>query len=178
MRALIALVFFLLPAGFADAAGMQVCFTPGEDCTAVITAEIAAARREVRVQAYGFTSRPIAEALVGAERRGVDVKVILDERASHWRAEREPIARLRGAGIEVRLDGDHAIAHNKVMIIDGATVLTGSFNFTAAAQFRNAENLLVVHDPALAGRYLANWRFHAAHSPAIGAGLAEVWPTR
>ena len=71
---------------------------------------------------------------------------------------------LARAGIPVRIDAAHAIAHNKVMIIDGETVITGSFNFTRAAQEKNAENLLVIHAPALAIRYAENWQVHAAHS--------------
>ncbi len=56
--------------------------------------------------------------------------------------------------------------HNKVMIIDGVTVLTGSFNFTKAVDEKNAENLLVINDAALADRYAENWRLHAQHSEA------------
>ena len=68
------------------------------------------------------------------------------------------------AKIVTLIDGAHAIAHNKVMVIDGETVITGSFNFTTAAEQRNAENLLVIHDRALAARYTENWQAHAAHS--------------
>lgn len=49
-------------------------------------------------------------------------------------------------------------------MIDDATVLTGSFNFTRAAEERNAENLLVIRDPQLASRYLKNWTEHKAHA--------------
>jgi phosphatidylserine/phosphatidylglycerophosphate/cardiolipin synthase-like enzyme len=59
-----------------------------------------------------------------------------------------------------------AIAHNKIMVIDGKTVLTGSFNFTKAAEDDNAENLLVIQDPALAAKYAANWQAHLSHSEA------------
>ena len=67
-------------------------------------------------------------------------------------------------GIATRIDAQHAIAHNKVMIIDRRTLITGSFNFTQAAEHHNAENLLVLDSPALAKRYLDNWERHAAHS--------------
>jgi len=50
------------------------------------------------------------------------------------------------------------------MVIDGETVITGSFNFTTAAERQNAENLLVIRDKALAARYAENWQAHAAHS--------------
>ena len=68
------------------------------------------------------------------------------------------------AGIPTFIDAVHAIAHNKVMVIDGETVLTGSFNFTKAAEDRNAENLLVIHDKAIVEKYQKNWEVHRAHS--------------
>ena len=71
---------------------------------------------------------------------------------------------LARAGIPVRIDAAHAIAHNKVMLIDDSMVITGSFNFTRAAEEKNSENLLIVHDPALAARYAENWPIHARHS--------------
>ena len=72
---------------------------------------------------------------------------------------------LINAGIQPLIDDRHAIAHSKVMVIDAATILTGSFNFTKAAEEKNAENLLVITNaPALVQRYEANIRLHAAHS--------------
>ena len=62
------------------------------------------------------------------------------------------------------IEAAHAIAHNKVMIIDGETVVTGSFNFTRAAEGKNAENLLVIRDKNLAVRYAENWQGHVQHS--------------
>jgi phosphatidylserine/phosphatidylglycerophosphate/cardiolipin synthase-like enzyme len=70
------------------------------------------------------------------------------------------------------IDANHAIAHNKVMVIDGETVLTGSFNFTKAAREKNAENLLIIRDPALAAKYVQNWEAHRQHSqPYVGRGV-------
>ncbi len=68
------------------------------------------------------------------------------------------------AGISTLIDERHAIAHNKLMVIDGHTVITGSFNFTTAAEEHNAENLLVIQDATLAEKYAANWKAHAEHS--------------
>jgi phosphatidylserine/phosphatidylglycerophosphate/cardiolipin synthase-like enzyme len=50
------------------------------------------------------------------------------------------------------------------MVIDQTTILTGSFDFTKAAEEHNAENLLVIEHPALAEKYAANWKAHADHS--------------
>ena len=71
---------------------------------------------------------------------------------------------LAHAGIPTMIDAKHAIAHNKVMVIDGEVVVTGSFNFTKAAEEKNAENLLVIRDRAMACKYTANWAGHAEHS--------------
>ncbi len=150
-------------AGEALAPGnWQVHFSPRGDCTAAVVSELEAAKRTVLVQAYSFTSAAIAEALAGAHRRGVHIQVILDK---SQRTEKYSSATfVSHAGIPTFIDAQHAIAHNKVMVIDGQIVLTGSFNFTKAAEENNAENLLVIHDAALASRYTANWQAHRAHS--------------
>ena len=141
---------------------IEVYFSPDGGCTDAVVRAIAQARKSILVQAYSFTSWPIARALVAAHKRGVDVRVILDE---SQRTEDHPSADfLRHSGIRTLVDARHAVAHNKVMVIDGETVVTGSFNFTRAAEESNAENLLVIRDKALAAKYSANWHSHAQHS--------------
>ena len=71
------------------------------------------------------------------------------------------------AGIPTWIDAAHAIAHNKVMVIDGRTVITGSFNFTNAAEEHNAENLLILNSPDLAEVYRQNWQAHLQHSESV-----------
>ena len=143
--------------------------SPHGGCTAAIVDALAQAQRTVYVQAYSFTSAPIANALVDASKRGVKVQVILDK---SQRSERYSSADfVAHAGISTRIDAQHAIAHNKIMVIDGLTVLTGSFNFTKAAEEQNAENLLVIRSKELAEAYLRNWEAHAEHSePYAGRG--------
>ncbi len=140
----------------------QVAFSPSGGATQLVVDTLAQAKQTVLVQAYSFTSAPIAKALVEAKRRGVKVEVILDksQQTEHY-SEADFLAH---AGIPVRIDAVHAIAHNKVMVIDGATVITGSFNCTKAAEEHNAENVLVLHDAALAVQYAGNWKKHQAHS--------------
>jgi phosphatidylserine/phosphatidylglycerophosphate/cardiolipin synthase-like enzyme len=129
--------------------------------------EIARARRSILVQAYSFTSVPILAALKAAHARGVEVEVIVDKtsaRVSKSGSRYSAATYFSNAGIPVWVDTRVSIAHNKVMVLDGATVITGSFNFTAAAQSHNAENLLVVRDAALAERYRENWERRQAVS--------------
>ncbi len=141
---------------------IEVYFSPKGGCTDKIVAELGAAQSRVLVQAYSFTSAPIAEALLQAVRRGVQAQVILDKSQESEKYSSADF--LIHAGIPTRVDPVHEIAHNKIMIIDDRTVITGSFNFTRAAEEHNAENLLVIRDPQLAEQYTANWYRHADHS--------------
>ncbi|WP_422650562.1 PLD phosphodiesterase domain-containing protein [Cupriavidus sp. H18C1] len=143
---------------FADGANYALCFTPdGESCQAMLVDAIRNARRSVLVQAYSFTSKPIAEALMQARKRGVDVRVILDKSQVSERYTSATF--LKHQGIEVVIDSRPAIAHNKVMIFDGEAVFTGSFNFTKSAEERNTENgILIRGDARLVKRYVDNWQ--------------------
>jgi phosphatidylserine/phosphatidylglycerophosphate/cardiolipin synthase-like enzyme len=115
------------------------------------------------------TSAPIAKAIIDAKKRGVKVEAILDR--SNRTDKYSAATFLKNQGCDVLIDAKHAIAHNKIMIIDGETVITGSSNFTKAAEENNAENLLVIHDKKLAERYIKNWQEHARHSEIyIGKG--------
>lgn len=142
---------------------MEVFFSPRGGATEAVVREIASARSEVLVQAYSFTSAPIAKALLDARKRGVRIEVVLDK---SQRKERYSSADfLAHGGIPTYIDTRHAIAHNKVMIIDRSTLITGSFNFTKAAEEKNAENLLLIrHNRPLVERYLRNLEEHRDHS--------------
>lgn len=141
---------------FKPNSAYSVCFTPGSNCTQDIVTMISSAKKTIYVQAYSFTSAPIAKALVDAQARGVDVKVILDK--SQYAAEKYSSSKfLSNHGIPVWIDYKPAIAHNKIMIIDNGIVITGSFNFTKSAQEKNAENLIMISDTAVASKYLENW---------------------
>jgi phosphatidylserine/phosphatidylglycerophosphate/cardiolipin synthase-like enzyme len=152
---------------------VEVYFSPRGGCTEAVVGEIESAKSTILVQAYSFTSAPIAQALVGAHQRGVEVAVILDKSQESEKYSSADF--VLHAGIPTRIDAHHAIAHNKIMILDGRTVITGSFNFTKAAEESNAENLLVIRDPAMAELYTQNWRLHAEHSQAyLGKKAAET----
>ena len=147
---------------------IQTAFTPGDDAGKLIVNAINGAHRQVLVQAFSFTHREIGEALIAAKHRGVDVKVIADKEQTE-KIPTSVIAQIAAAGVPVFLDAAHISAHNKVMVIDAgsteATLVTGSFNFTHAAQYKNAENVLVIRgNAALTGLYLKNWQRHYAHS--------------
>ena len=155
--------------------GVQVYFSPHGGATEAVVQALEHATNAVLVQAYSFTSAPIARALVDAQRRGANVQVILDK---SQRTEKYSEADfLLHEGIPTRIDAQHAIAHNKVMVLDAYLVLTGSFNFTKAAEENNAENLLIINDPVLARQYIDNWHAHEGHSePYDRAGWTDPRP--
>jgi phosphatidylserine/phosphatidylglycerophosphate/cardiolipin synthase-like enzyme len=157
---------------------IDIYFSPRGGCTEACIKEINAAQKMILVQAYSFTSAPIAEALKQAHKRGVDVKVILDK---SQRTEKYSMADfLIHGGIPTFIDARHAIAHNKIMIIDSDTVITGSFNFTKQAEEQNAENLLVIRDQKIAEKYTSRWDVHGEHSEPYEAkekGYSETHDT-
>src|ERR1039458_436265 len=120
---------------------LEVAFSPKGGSTALVLKVIHSAKTSIRVLAYSFTSAPIAKALVGAHKRGVDVQVVVDK--SQRSAKYTSATFIANAGIPTRIDSKHAIAHNKVIIVDGRTVQQGSFNYTKAAEESNGENVLV-----------------------------------
>jgi len=140
----------------------QVYFSPNGGVTQAIINEISNGKTEILVQAYSFTSTPIAKALVDAHKRGVKVEAILDK--SQRKETYTEATFLANMGVPTYIDDKHTIAHNKVMIIDRSTVITGSFNFTKAAEEKNAENLLIIKSKELAATYIDNWQKHRGHS--------------
>jgi phosphatidylserine/phosphatidylglycerophosphate/cardiolipin synthase-like enzyme len=150
---------------------IDVCFSPGGDCEQRVVHEIQAAKEAVLVQAHVFTSRPIADALVAAQRRGAKVRTILDKSNQNDRYSAAGV--LKKGGVEVLIDGHHPVANSKVIIIDEQVVLTGSMNFTKAADDSNVENLMIIRDPAVAERFVENWNAHLKHAqPFKGGGAA------
>ncbi|CEO17526.1 Phospholipase D precursor [Rickettsia monacensis] len=134
---------------------IDTCFTPPSGCSKVITAIIDKASTSIYVQAYGFTDVDIADSLIAAHKRGVQVKILLDK--SNLYSKYSKLAKIKSAGIDVLIDNVPGIAHNKVMIIDEYTVITGSFNFSKNADYKNAENVIIINDPIVARQYLQNW---------------------
>jgi phosphatidylserine/phosphatidylglycerophosphate/cardiolipin synthase-like enzyme len=157
---------------FAATGSIETAFTPGDRIDNLIIAAIAGAKREVLVNAYSFTQRSIARALVAARKRGVSVQVIADSQQAATLPQ-NVLTELAKGGVDVWLDANYQAAHNKVIVVDAdtasATTITGSYNFTVAAQWHNAENVLILRDNRdVARAYRDNWLRLKAH--------ATPWP--
>lgn len=154
---------------------LRVCFTPGMDCTSPIVEAIDAAKREILVQAYGFTSCPIIEALARARRRNVDVRVLLD-RTNEQKRYYGYIDHLLRENIEPRIDAPPGgIAHKKTIVTDRHFLISGSMNHTWKAQHQNVEvAYFFVGRPARADE--SNWWQRQAVSRALKPAPADFKP--
>lgn len=147
---------------------VEALFSPWDDVEGALLRTLRAARESIHVQAFSFTSRPLAAALLEARARGVRVAVLADREQTQF-MDNSRIPQLAAAGIEVALETRYAAAHNKILLIDaeGAApvVVTGSYNFTWSAQAKNAENVLFLRgNRALMRRYHENWQRHRAEA--------------
>ena len=158
---------------------VEWAFTPWDDAEAAILRVLQEAKKTIYVQAYLFTSRSLAKALIEAKSRGVSVNILTDrEMLVKDEAGRSQIPSLAAAGIPVWVEVRYAAAHNQIILVDPeaetAAVVTGSYNFTFSAQARNAENLLILRGSLkLARAYLDNWRRHRMDALPYPQGLSE-----
>lgn len=143
-------------ASSSEKSTLRICFSPEGHCTDKIVDAINSAQSSVFVAAYTFTCPRISEALRDAYKKGVDVKLLIDK--SQLKEKYSQLPFLLEEGIPVFIDPAEGLAHNKTMILDDRWVLTGSFNWTRAANSKNAENLLFIDDPSLAQIYKENWK--------------------
>ncbi len=152
-------------------ASIEVGFSPDGSGEALVLRSINSARQSIRLTAYSFTAAPVARALVDAKKRGVDVAAVVDyknnlveDRSGKARA---ALSLLVNAGIPTRIVSVFPVQHSKYVVIDGATVQTGSYNYSVAAARYNSENVLVIWNrPDLARVYLENWqRIYNAGQP-------------
>jgi phosphatidylserine/phosphatidylglycerophosphate/cardiolipin synthase-like enzyme len=146
--------------------GLDICFSPKGGCEAKIIEFIKAENKEILVQAYSFTNKDIADALIT---KAPIVHVLMDRSTIS-----EPMVKyLSEHGVDVLIDKKHPIAHNKLIITPGA-VETGSYNYTNQAEDHNAENAIFIKHKPTAQKYRDNWMLHKAHSisPTADSGTA------
>ena len=137
---------------------IEVGFSPEAGAESLVLKIIGSAQQTIRLAGYSFTSPAVVRGLMDAKRRGVNVRVLLDDKGNRGQASVAAMNLLVGAGIPLRVVSAYAIHHDKYVVVDGKHTETGSFNYSLAAAKANSENVLVIWDnPAVASRYLAHW---------------------
>lgn len=135
-----------------DNSSVLPVFCPNDFCDDVLVELISSAQESIDVMVFSFTLPEVRHALIGAHGRGVNVRVLMDkQQAGNKYSVHE---QLEAYGIPVVLDTSSGYMHNKVMIIDGKIVVTGSFNFSVNARDRNDENYVVINNELVAQEYL------------------------
>ena len=139
---------------FADT---RVYFSPTDGCQDVIISEISKASETIDVAMYYFTAREIAQELVKAKERNVMVRVLLDPSQETQTYSKSRY--LINKGFDVRYYVGSGLMHNKFAIIDSAVLITGSYNWTAAANHRNEENVLLITDIELIKKHQERFEY-------------------
>lgn len=143
----------------APATGLiESAFSPDAGSEELVLKVINASERDIRMAAYSFTSPPVVKALLSAKKRGVDVRVVVDEKGNKGKASITALNALAHAGIPTRTISVYAIHHDKYIVSDERNVENGSFNYSQAAAKSNSEDVLVVwNNPELAASFLKHW---------------------
>ncbi|HOH50741.1 MAG TPA: phospholipase D-like domain-containing protein [Candidatus Hydrogenedentes bacterium] len=131
---------------------IECLFSPDDGVAEALRAFVRGARTRVDFMAFSFTSEGLAEELAGRLAAGVAVRGVFERRGAGSPSSRDEWLAVRGA--EILLDGNPGAMHHKVIVVDGAAVAAGSYNFSESAEKRNDENMLIVHDPGVAGQFL------------------------
>lgn len=138
---------------------IQVGFSPEGSARQLVLDTINSANSSIQVLAYAFQARDITQALVEARQRGVDVKVVIDKRRNLGKASKSAMDFVARNGVQLRTSDHFHLQHDKLIIVDGNTVQTGSFNYAPSAETTNSENVLVIRDmPEVASQYVAHWQ--------------------
>ena len=148
-----------------DGTPVGIYFASEGDVIGQINAALAGAQHTIRFMTFSFTVDTIAQTLMSRAADGVDVAGIFERTGSQTQFSK--LTPLFCAGLSVRQDGNPFVLHHKVFIVDGTTVLTGSFNVSANATDSNDENLIRISDSDLAAQYLAEFdrRWAEASTP-------------
>jgi phosphatidylserine/phosphatidylglycerophosphate/cardiolipin synthase-like enzyme len=173
-HALLGIAFALL-AGCAGSPGapptgapIEVAFSPDAGSEALVLKVIDSAHMSIRLAGYSFTSPSVVRALIDAKHRGIDVRVLIDDKGNRGKANIAAMNLLVGAHIPTKVISAYAIHHDKYIVVDGKHTQTGSFNYSQAAAKANSENVLVVWgNPKVAATYLAHWENRWAQGIAI-----------
>jgi len=138
-----------------DISVIAVSFSRSDDTAALLGYWIGRANHTIRAAVYSFTYDSLGDAIIAAKNRGVDVEVYIDNLYVSSTGSEYP--KLLAAGVSIKADTRSADMHHKFVVIDGAIIGTGSFNWSAAAENSNDENLIILRSTSIAQMYLGEF---------------------
>ncbi len=131
---------------------IETYFSPEDEVASHVIPILQDAESSIYFMAFSFTDDDISRQLLDKHRAGLTVQGVMEGRNAGGMG--SDFDALHKAGVDVLKDGNPYVMHHKVIIVDEAIVITGSYNFTANAAESNDENLLIIHNPAIAAVYM------------------------
>ncbi len=144
------------PSYSSSFSGIQTAFCPSPTCVSLTVSALDTAKSRVWVAMYSFTNDTLAQALIRAEERGVDVKVILESQQAGSKYSKHP--GLMQAGIPLKFDSNPQLMHNKFAVVDSDWVITGSMNWTQNGVNENNENVNVINSNEMNSAFAAEFK--------------------
>ena len=177
MKIIFLCLFFYGILGVFLAQGIEVYFSPNGGCQQAVVSEIGQATQTIDVAMYYLSSKEIARALIKAHEKNVRVRIVLDQGQ-----EIESVSKsgyFIRHGIEVRYHLGFGLMHNKFAVIDGKSLITGSFNWTSTAEESNEENLLIISDASVIEKFEErfNYLWNTSRVDSRNAQGFDVFPT-
>jgi phosphatidylserine/phosphatidylglycerophosphate/cardiolipin synthase-like enzyme len=157
-----------MPKLIIDGVYVENYFSPVDDVMDKLVVYVNAAQKSIRFMAFTYTDHRLSDAMISRAEAGVKVEGVIENRG----ASNGALVPLFCANLPVKVDGNKYTMHHKVIIIDDSTVITGSFNFTNAADTVNDDNVLVIHSPEIAALY--NQEFERINSLASSPQASEI----
>jgi len=153
MKKLISLFMLgcLIAGSPAFANEIQACFTPSGQCTQKVISVINHARKSIQLQAYELTSLNVVSALQNAKQRGVTVQLLLDRENIYDNA--TALDKIKAAGIPYKIHTNFEVALSNYIVIDNATLVTGSALFMDTKKVSLSDDSLFISDSSLANQY-------------------------
>ena len=138
---------------------VQVGFSPEGTARQLVLDTIASAETSIQILAYAFQSKDIAQALIAAHQRGVEVRIVVDKKRNQGKTSQAAMRLVVSNGVQLRTNDHFHIHHDKAMIVDGDAVETGSFNYAPSAETVNSENVVVIRGmPEVSRQFIAHWQ--------------------
>ena len=128
----------------SDGTKISTYFAPENDTITPLLKEIKAAEESIHFMAFSFTHDQLGEAMRKQFNSGISVDGVFSARQYRTDGRYSEYSSMKKSGLSVKLDNESGTMHHKVIIIDGDTVITGSYNFSKNAEIRNSENLLII----------------------------------
>jgi phosphatidylserine/phosphatidylglycerophosphate/cardiolipin synthase-like enzyme len=141
----------LQPPSQSTSRGSEALFSPDDDCPQRIRGLLARSKQRIDICVFTITDDRLTSAIFDAHRRGVQIHIITDDDKTQDIG--SDTQRLAAAGIEVRVDNSRYHMHHKFAMFDGATLLSGSYNWTRSAAENNEENFIITEEPRLVGKF-------------------------